>query len=99
MRRSPRGASRAGEDDAQDVGLLGRGDERAECEQVTAGGRDFTSIPNLLYKVDGDVRTTGFSHKPATDYNNVRNDWTYYQNSPVTPLSSKLIMKIGRAHV
>lgn len=70
-------------------------------EQVTRNGRDFASIPNLLYKANGEVQATGFSHKPAADYNNVRNDWSYYQNSPVTPLSSKLIMTLpntGCAH-
>ncbi|WP_245238042.1 B12-binding domain-containing radical SAM protein [Streptomyces roseochromogenus] len=70
-------------------------------EAVVRGGRDFSSIPNLLYKGNDRVETTGFSHKPATDYNNVRNDWSYYQNTPVTPLASKLIMTLpntGCAH-
>lgn len=70
-------------------------------EAVVRGGRDFSSIPNLLYKEKDQVETTGFSHKPTTDYNNVRNDWSYYQNTPVTPLSSKLIMTLpntGCAH-
>jgi len=70
-------------------------------ETVARGGRDFSSIPNLLYKGDDRVETTGFSHKPTQDYNNVRNDWSYYQNTPVTPLSSKLIMTLpntGCAH-
>jgi hypothetical protein len=36
--------------------------------------RDFRSIPNLLYKADGEVQATGFTHKPAANYNNARND-------------------------
>jgi clorobiocin biosynthesis protein CloN6 len=70
-------------------------------EALVRGSRDFSSIPNLLYKSRDQVETTGFSHKPATDYNNVRNDWSYYQSTPVTPLSSKLIMTLpntGCAH-
>ncbi|MEV4148808.1 cobalamin-dependent protein [Amycolatopsis sp. NPDC049691] len=70
-------------------------------EAVVRGDRDFASIPNLLYKERDRVAATGFSHKPATDYNNVRNDWSYYQSTPVTPLSSKLIMTLpntGCAH-
>jgi clorobiocin biosynthesis protein CloN6 len=70
-------------------------------EAVVRGERDFGSIPNLLYKGDDRVETTGFSHKPSSDYNNVRNDWSYYQSTPVTPLSSKLIMTLpntGCAH-
>lgn len=70
-------------------------------ETVVRGDRDFGSIPNLLYKGNDRVEATGFSHKPATNYNNVRNDWSYYQTTPVTPLSSKLIMTLpntGCAH-
>jgi clorobiocin biosynthesis protein CloN6 len=70
-------------------------------EAVVRGDRDLSSIPNLLYKDADRVETTGFKHKPATDYNNVRNDWSYYKTTPVTPLSSKLIMTLpntGCAH-
>jgi clorobiocin/coumermycin A biosynthesis protein CloN6/CouN6 len=69
---------------------------------VRGGSRDFGSIPNLLYKVDGDVQASGFTHKPAANYNNVRNDWSYYRDSPSpSPLTSKLIMTLpntGCAH-
>jgi len=69
---------------------------------VRGGGRDFGSIPNLLYKVDGDVQSSGFTHKPAANYNNVRNDWSYYRDAPSpSPLTSKLIMTLpntGCAH-
>jgi clorobiocin/coumermycin A biosynthesis protein CloN6/CouN6 len=69
---------------------------------VRRGSRNFDSIPNLLYKADGEVRATGFTHKPAANYNNARNDWSYYQETPVNGLAtSKLIMTLpntGCAH-
>jgi clorobiocin/coumermycin A biosynthesis protein CloN6/CouN6 len=69
---------------------------------VRQGSRDFRSIPNLLYKEGGEVQATGFTHKPAADYNNARNDWSYYQETPVNGLSTaKLIMTLpntGCAH-
>ena len=70
--------------------------------RVRSGSRDFSSIPNLLYKADGEVQSTGFTHKPATNYNNARNDWSYYRDTPSGgPLASKLIMTLpntGCAH-
>ena len=69
---------------------------------VRGGSRDFGSIPNLLYKADGEVRSSGFTHKPAANYNNARNDWSYYRDAPSpSPLTSKLIMTLpntGCAH-
>jgi clorobiocin/coumermycin A biosynthesis protein CloN6/CouN6 len=63
--------------------------------RVRQGSRDFRSIPNLLYKVGGEVQATGFNHKPATNYNNAQGDWSYYQETPVNGLSSsKLIMTL-----
>jgi clorobiocin biosynthesis protein CloN6 len=62
---------------------------------VRRGSRDFRSVPNLLYKDGGEVQATGFTHKPAANYNNARNDWSYYRETPVTGLSSaKLIMTL-----
>lgn len=70
--------------------------------QVRQGRRDFRSIPNLLYKRAGEVQATGFTHKPATRYNDVRNDWSYYRESAgAGPSVSKLIMTLpntGCAH-
>ena len=70
--------------------------------QVRQGRRDFGSIPNLLYKREGEVQATGFTHKPATRYNDVRNDWSYYRESAgAGPSVSKLIMTLpntGCAH-
>ena len=70
--------------------------------RVRQGSRDFRSIPNLLYKADGEVQSTGFTHKPASNYNNARNDWSYYQDTPSPgPSTSKLIMTLpntGCAH-
>jgi clorobiocin/coumermycin A biosynthesis protein CloN6/CouN6 len=69
---------------------------------VRRGSRDFRSIPNLLYKAGGEIQATGFTHKPATSYNNVRNDWSYYRDAPSPgPAASKLIMTLpntGCAH-
>ncbi|HXO46492.1 MAG TPA: cobalamin-dependent protein [Mycobacterium sp.] len=69
---------------------------------VRGGSRDFGSIPNLLYKTDGEIQSSGFTHKPAANYNNVRNDWSYYRDAPSpSPLTSKLIMTLpntGCAH-
>lgn len=70
--------------------------------RVRGGSRDFSSIPNLLYKDSGEVQASGFTHKPATNYNNARNDWSYYRDTPTgSPLASKLIMTLpntGCAH-
>jgi clorobiocin/coumermycin A biosynthesis protein CloN6/CouN6 len=70
--------------------------------RVGQGSRDFRSIPNLLYKADGEVQATGFTHKPAARYNDVRNDWSYYRETAgAGPSVSKLIMTLpntGCAH-
>ncbi len=76
---------------------------RAGRQGVRKGSRDFGSIPNLLYKADGEVQATGFTHKPAANYNNARNDWSYYQDTPGhrPVVTSKLIMTLpntGCAH-
>lgn len=69
---------------------------------VKRGSRDFRSIPNLLYKVGGEPLATGFTHKPSSNYNNARNDWSYYEGTPDPgPSASKLIMTLpntGCAH-
>jgi clorobiocin/coumermycin A biosynthesis protein CloN6/CouN6 len=70
--------------------------------QVTLDSREFRSIPNLLYKVGGEVQVTGFTHKPATRYNDVGHDWSYYRRTPgAGPSAGKLIMTLpntGCAH-
>jgi len=76
--------------------------------QVRKGSRDFRSIPNLLYKPSagagnrGEIEATGFTHKPASRYNDVRNDWSYYRDASYAgPSVSKLIMTLpntGCAH-
>ena len=74
--------------------------------QLVSGARegklDLAAIPNLLYKVEGEVVRTGFTHKPAEDYNDATNDWSYYQQSRDADASvSKLIMTLpntGCAH-
>jgi len=73
---------------------------RALVDTVRRGGRDLAAIPNLVY--DAGERRTGFTHKPAENYNNAVNDWSYYQGTPAdSPLTSKLIMTLpntGCAH-
>jgi len=70
--------------------------------RVRQGNRDLRSIPNLLFKSRGEVESTGFTHKPASRYNDVPNDWSYYRESPDPgPSVSKLIMTLpntGCAH-
>jgi clorobiocin/coumermycin A biosynthesis protein CloN6/CouN6 len=70
--------------------------------RVTQGSRDFRSIPNLLYKAGGEIQVTGFTHKPDRNYNDARNDWSYYRGTDSAgPSVSKLIMTLpntGCAH-
>ncbi len=69
---------------------------------VRHGDRDLRSIPNLLFKSGGEVQATGFTHKPASNYNDVPNDWSYYRKTAASgPSVSKLIMTLpntGCAH-
>ena len=70
--------------------------------RVHRGSRDFAGIPNLLYKTGGDIRDTGFRHKPASNYNDAQGDWSYFRDTPNPgPATSKLIMTLpntGCAH-
>jgi clorobiocin/coumermycin A biosynthesis protein CloN6/CouN6 len=70
---------------------------------VTSGHRDFSKIPNLLYKsTNSEIVSTGFSHKPMRQYNDATVDWSYYQNVKQPKLfSGRLIMTLpntGCAH-
>ncbi|HWF79267.1 MAG TPA: cobalamin-dependent protein [Streptosporangiaceae bacterium] len=69
---------------------------------VRRGSRDFSAIPNLLYKTSGEVNASGFTHKPGSRYNDVPNDWSFYRDSEGSgPSVSKLIMTLpntGCAH-
>jgi clorobiocin/coumermycin A biosynthesis protein CloN6/CouN6 len=71
-------------------------------QQVRSGQRRFDQIPNLLYKEsNGDVATSGFSHKPMVRYNDATVDWSYYQGVKSELLASRLIMTLpntGCAH-
>jgi clorobiocin biosynthesis protein CloN6 len=70
-------------------------------EAVRRGERKFSSIPNLLYKQGASVVATGFTHKPASRYNDATNDWSYYQHTKTAAFESKLIMTLpntGCAH-
>ena len=70
---------------------------------VTRGQRDFSKIPNLLYKNSHlEIVTTGFSHKPTRYYNDATVDWSYYQSPRERNLfGGRLIMTLpntGCAH-
>jgi clorobiocin/coumermycin A biosynthesis protein CloN6/CouN6 len=63
--------------------------------RVSQGSRDFRSIPNLLYKPGGEIKATGFRHKPAAYYNDAQVDWSYFRDMPTPgPTTSKLIMTL-----
>lgn len=72
----------------------------ALVDSARRGSRDFRSIPNLVHG-NGEEKT-GFTHKPADNYNNAVNDWSFYGEAPAdAPLVSKLIMTLpntGCAH-
>jgi len=70
---------------------------------VTRGPRDFSRIPNLLYKsAHSEVVSTGFIHKPMKQYNDATVDWSYYQDVKERKLfTGRLIMTLpntGCAH-
>ena len=72
-------------------------------QTVTRGQRDFSKIPNLLYKGSrSEIISTGFTHKPMQQYNDATVDWSYYQNvQPQSLFSGRLIMTLpntGCAH-
>ncbi len=63
--------------------------------RLRQGNRDLRSIPNLLYKAGGEIQATGFTHKPATNYNDAQGDWSYYRDAASAgPSVSKLIMTL-----
>ena len=64
---------------------------------VREGDYAFASIPNLLYKdrrSSNGIISTGFSHKPASNYNDVTVDWSFYQGKNHDLTTSKLIMTL-----
>jgi clorobiocin biosynthesis protein CloN6 len=63
-------------------------------QAVKRGKRDFSHIPNLLFKQKGEVNMTGFTHKPMKNYNDVTIDWSYYRDAKDIPSRSKLIMTL-----
>lgn len=62
--------------------------------EAKTGGRAFDGIPNLLFKRDGDVVATGFTHRPAAQYNDATVDWSFYDRVPDGVASSRLIMTL-----
>src|SRR5579871_2791052 len=70
-------------------------------EQVRSGRRDFAHIPNLVYKTNAAPLSTPFTHKPASDYNDVSLDWTFYQQATSDVRTTRQIMTLpntGCAH-
>ena len=70
--------------------------------EVTRGQRDFSKIPNLVYKSGPEIVSTGFDHKPMKQYNDATVDWSYYRKVKQQKLfSGRLIMTLpntGCAH-
>jgi len=64
-------------------------------QAVRRGDYTFDHIPNLMHKGKGSkIVSTGFSHKPLTNYNNATVDWSYYQTIKGDSTTSKLIMTL-----
>lgn len=64
-------------------------------QKARNGQRDFRGIPNLFFKSDaGEISATGFSHRPASNYNDVTVDWSYYRPASTSVTTSKLIMTL-----
>jgi clorobiocin biosynthesis protein CloN6 len=64
-------------------------------QTVKRGGRNFDHIPNLVYKRNNsEVVSTGFTHKPLNNYNDVTVDWSFYRRIKESVTSSKLIMTL-----
>ncbi len=62
---------------------------------VREGGRNFDHIPNLLFKTNGSpYRSTGFTHKPTSGYNDETVDWSYYRKAASEATTSRLIMTL-----
>jgi clorobiocin biosynthesis protein CloN6 len=73
----------------------------ALMQAVNRGERAFPTIPNLLYKENSDVVSSGFTHKPANRYNDATVDWSFYKDVEGDLATSKLIMTLpntGCAH-
>lgn len=64
-------------------------------QAVKCGDYSLDRIPNLLFKRKGsELVSTGFSHKPASNYNDATVDWSYYQKAQAHSTTSKLIMTL-----
>lgn len=70
---------------------------RMLVDRVRRGDRRMDDIPNLLYKQGGhpdQILRTGFTHKPARNYNDATVDWSYYRDAPADVTTTKLIMTL-----
>ena len=75
---------------------------RLLMQEVKSGHRRFETIPNLLFKNDdGSVTSTGFTHKPASGYNDATVDWSFYDGVKGDLTTPRMIMTLpntGCAH-
>jgi clorobiocin biosynthesis protein CloN6 len=63
--------------------------------EVMRGSRDFSKIPNLVYKdAKGELRATDFSYKPMLNYNDAPTDWSWYAKVRGTVKTSRAIMTL-----
>jgi len=64
-------------------------------QKVKRGGSDFAGIPNLLYKdAEGRVVSTGFTHKPSSDYNDATVDWSFYDSVRGDVATPRMVMTL-----
>ena len=80
-----------------DVVVQGYDTLRSICllvENVIQENGDFSRIPNLIYKSDEEVFSTGFTNKPTASYNDVAVDWSYYRRRTGGTIDGKLIMTL-----
>lgn len=64
-------------------------------QEVKRGGRRFDAIPNLVYKdEDSRVVSTGFTHKPSSDYNDAAVDWSFYDSVRGDVTTPRIVMTL-----
>jgi clorobiocin biosynthesis protein CloN6 len=67
---------------------------RQLVQQIRTGNRQFETIPNLLFKRNGQIVRTGFEHKPERNYNNTPGNFSYYGKTQINLRSSPMIMTL-----
>lgn len=70
--------------------------------EVKRGSRDFSKIPNVVYKNShGEVHANDFTYKPMQNYNDVATDWSWYSKADSFVKTTRSIMTLpntGCAH-